>query len=165
MTASASSTMSPRLPDDWPDQLVSLLDRQGRVCRELQALASEQGNLIKSDRADELVALLGARQALIDELTSLSESLEPYRLRWAELLARLDFGLRARVERSIADAQALVDSIVEGDRRDQSRLVEEQARLRQRLDTLNTGKKSNRAYGRGAAPGPQRTNRFMDEKG
>ncbi len=147
----------------WAKKLIELLDEQRGIYRQLCDLSQQQSEMIEAGQAEPLLALLGRRQGLIDELAQLNGSLEPYKNQWPRLWHELEDEARGQIEQLIGDVQVLLDRIVEQDERDRLALSGERDRLADELQHVRRGSAVNQAYGRlGGQPG---NSRFTDQEG
>lgn len=155
------------LPPDWTRALTEILSRQRSICMDLQRHSRRQRQLIEQERQELLLTVLSERQNLIDELTVLSNNLEPFRMQWPELWARLDEAQQASVSRLVNEVQSLVDEIMTSDATDRDRIELEKQKLRDAMARLNHGRQSHRAYTSPGSVGRSRPggNRFTDQQG
>ncbi len=96
-------------------ELVRLLEKQEGLFRRLGALSAKQGQLVRQDKTDELLTVLGQRQQLVGELTGVSGELESYREQWDAVMATADEALR---ERLVAKVELLGEMAAEIARQD-----------------------------------------------
>jgi len=166
MAGSTQQMIKPEMPPDWADEFARLLDRQKAICLRLTECSQKQGEMLHSERAEDLLVLLADRQGLIDELTELGASMEPYRMAWPDLWSRLDGQRRQQFDRMIEEVQTLVDRIIASDRKDQFVLQKERSRIEREMKTVATGKATTGAYKKtNPIHRGNRTNRFMDTHG
>ncbi|MFQ5501913.1 MAG: hypothetical protein ACE5EQ_06380, partial [Phycisphaerae bacterium] len=66
------------------DRLVSLLQHQQTLYRQLRLLADRQKALVVRDDTESLLTLLAERQRLVDGLVGLNAQLAPFRENWTE---------------------------------------------------------------------------------
>jgi hypothetical protein len=144
--------------------LIDLLDQQRRIYLKLQDLGRTQSQLVAAGDAEPLLELLGQRQLLIDHLSQINSSIEPYKKSWPVVWGSLDEPSRVRVQGLIDHVQNLLDQIVEQDSKDRAALTVHRERIADDLGQLRRGSNVNRAYGR-RDTGPDSRNRYTDEQG
>jgi len=95
MTGSADQSGARRTPppggdpDVWARRLRRILDEQISLYEQLEALSKLQSRAIAEEDADQLLTILGQREAIIGELMRLNEDLSPFVENWADLSVRL----------------------------------------------------------------------------
>lgn len=142
MTGTPANTAS---HSDIPT-LIELLKRQQTLYEQLQQMGDEQSALVADGRTEPLIALLGRRQIVIDQIAGLNRSLEPYRADWDELLDTLSAEQRATVTSLVNDVQSLLARIMEQDDRDRAALQDAQSRVGGELKKVNRGNQAAAAY-------------------
>ncbi|MFG0330967.1 MAG: hypothetical protein ACF8PN_13845 [Phycisphaerales bacterium] len=166
MTSKNPSSVLSDLPADWPDRLLGMLERQRDLCHELRSCSQAQPQLINDDESAKLLELLNRRQSIIDELSRLASAIEPYRRAWPDLLGRLDANLRERLNAAVEEAQSVVDEVMQRDRADRERLQDRRNRLQAELESIDHGRRTNRAYtSANEMSSAPRFSRYMDEEG
>ena len=72
-------TGTPAETASYPDvpTLIELLKRQQALYQQLQQMGEQQSALVAEGQTEPLIALLGRRQILIDQIAALNRSLEP----------------------------------------------------------------------------------------
>jgi len=159
-------TLDEQLGTGWRAELMRLLERQHEVSRQLLERCERQSACVAADKAGELLGVLEERQRLIDELSDLGAALERYRSAWPEIRPELSTSDRERIECLVREVERVVGEVSARDREDVKSIECERDRLRDSLESVNTGRRSNRAYGRPIARGVEPvTNRFTDEQG
>lgn len=151
-TSSAKSTASP-LPA-FP-AVERLLDGQAKLYRDLEALSTRQGELIDSERTDELLTLLGEREQVLTRIQTLNDAISPVRARWQEFLTGLDAIQRSKVGTLVDQITALIEGIAERDRQDRQRMESARDRVADELAGLDRTRRAAGAYGaKLTSPGP-----------
>lgn len=154
-------------PDIWAPRLARVLDRQREVYERLELLSLSQAQLIHEDQTDELLAVLGQRQSLIEQLTALNDELAPFTERWSELASRLSEQHREDLRQRFDEVGRLVESITRRDESDRRALEVRRSSVGSELQSLTRSRGAVAAYSRaqtpagGEAPGP----RFQDRRG
>lgn len=118
-------------------RLFALLEKQRALYQSLSELSRQQAGTIAEGRADALLAILAARQKLIDQIGMLNADLDPFRQRWDAILAALPAGERARAGDLVKQVQQLLGQIVEQDERDRNALTVARNRVQTELQKMN----------------------------
>lgn len=152
---------------DWATGLIDLLDQQRSIYQQLVELSVRQSQLVQAGDAEPLLSLLTQRQRLIDDLTQLNGSIEPYKQNWPALWARLDAASQASIQTLIDSVQKLLDRILAQDEQDRQQLSAQRDRTGAQLKQVNAGSAVNRAYGKalGGGAGSDGNNRYTDDRG
>ncbi len=138
---------------DGTGTLLGLLDRQVDVYRRLESLAQRQRTLVVEADPRPLLELLADRQRLTDELTGLSDRLEPFRARWAAVRQALSRDERQNVDRLVAEAGERLGRIMLADQADAKLLAARKSRAASSVACLHSGQRALVAYGRANASG------------
>ncbi len=147
---------------DWAADLIDVLDRQHALYQQLHELGGEQGRLVDNGDPEALLSLMSRRQNVIEQLSQISDRLEPYRQTWSDCWSQMDEPTRDRVGELVRQVQSLLERIMEQDERDRATLAARRAQIGGSLQRLRQGATVNRAYGQ--QPGPN-TPRFTDHQG
>lgn len=139
---------------------ITLLEEQRGVFERLEELARSQGELIEQDRTEELLALMGERQELIERAGAIAGELQPMRAGWDAIAGDASDAERAAVAGLARAVDALIGRIVEADRRDEQRLGARRAELSMELGGLSRGRSASNAY---AGPSGARP-RYQDRR-
>lgn len=131
---------------DVGGELVGLLEAQRNVCLRLQQLARTQRRLITQEDSTRLLALMGERQRLTDELREVSD-------RVGGASARLDAGRERAPRESAARAEALqtevrliVQEILKADESDADLLTVRKQQLKAAMCDATKGQAALSAY-------------------
>lgn len=127
-------------------RLDALIAAQTALLAELEGLAPRQHALLEADAADELLAVIESRQAIIDRLVEVSTELEPYRARWESLLAAVPAGDRARMKQNLDANIARAGVIAHADGALRDRLLEKRDAAAADLAELGRGAGALDAY-------------------
>jgi hypothetical protein len=126
--------------------LMQTLERQRDLYRRLRALTERQRGLVSQDDPQPLLALLGDRQKLVDELLSVNEQLAQYRRGWTEVYGRLDEPSRRRVTEMLEEANATLGLILNSDSRDSAMLSTRRQDLADRMSAVGEASRAGAAY-------------------
>jgi len=144
------------------EALVALLEQQRSLFAQLHELSEHQSKLVEQSQADELLQLLSQRQAIIDELVTSNQRLEPYRRDWQRLFTELDEPRRRRVAHLLQEVQQSLSAILAQDERDREALQSQQRGIGSELSGMARAGSAAQAYRnvpRSVDP------RFTDRKG
>lgn len=132
--------------------LVTLLEEQRDLYRELRELGSRQRPLISADDAEPLLALLRGRQELITRLMRVQTELGPHRRVWRERLASLPPVQRDCVLRLVKESDALLESILQEDQEDSALLTSRKQMLAVGVRNVSGAQAVHAAYAGTAQP-------------
>lgn len=162
MTATPSAIgRSSRGDHAWVARFERLLTDQIELCKELTGLARSQRDCIGRNDPDELLGVLGRRQAVIERLRSIAEEARPLREQWSGGLDGADERVVARVRRLISELTDMMRTIAENDAEDRKRMERSRDDLAGRLAGVAKSRGAISAYGVSQAGGP----RFQDREG
>ncbi len=133
-------------PEIWGPRLLRIVEQQVEQFRELDQLSRDQAALIKEGRSDELLALLGSRQVIVDRITSSNGELEPFLASWDTLSEQLPAALRESVRARMRELEELVASIAARDQADQKALEERRGGVQNELASLSRNRSAVNAY-------------------
>lgn len=142
--------------------LLKLLIHQRDLYRQLKMLSDQQAALIAAGDTDQLLAILGQRQRMVDALTTTNRDLAAYRKASPDLQAGLLPGQREEVRTLMDEVDALLHGIIEQDDRDRQQLQSAQQAVGAQIKQVARG---------GAAVNAYRSNpggfasRFTDRRG
>jgi len=142
--------------------LIAVIDRQGGLLGQLDALSQRQRALAEADDIEPLLALLAQRQEIVDQLARGSETVERLRVSRERAGGTPPQGERAEVQRRLNALAELAAAVSRRDEADQEVLRGRRERVASELAELTASKRAVSAYGGGgAAP----TARFQDREG
>lgn len=146
----------------WPGRLLEVLRRQESLFERLDALSARQGELIRAEETEALLALLAERQAIVREIEAASVELAPYRRRWEELTGTMAEADRAEVRVRVAAIGALASKVAGQDEADRKLMEERRGAIASELAGVTRGRGAIAAYGgsRAGSPGA----RFQDRE-
>jgi hypothetical protein len=159
MTESLPSALPPSA--DWPAELVELLQRQQGIITRLEELATRQGELIREERSEPLLGLLGRRQSLIDEFTSLQGQFTNLTEDLDVKLTGVDADRRDHIRGLIDEISGGLDRVLKHDEEDQQTLQAVRDRLGRELASTGAEQQARKAYTTNPNPG----SRFADRQG
>lgn len=151
-------------PEVWAPRLERVLTQQADLYAGLDALGAQQRSLIEGGKTDELIELLGRRQAMIEQITALNSDVEPFTRCWDELAARLEEPQRERIRGQIDRLQETIDRITARDEADRRLLEQRKAKTADDLNSISGQRRAVAAYG--SPPGSHGSGpRFQDREG
>lgn len=138
-----------------PAWVASALVRQLDLYARLEVLSRQQSDLIEDGDTDRLLAILGERQVVVDQIAAVGTALEPIRQHWEGFLGALPGGTREQL-RELVDSLAELAGVVAGrDEADRRRLEERRSEVGRELASVARGRSAVLAYGGKATAPPQ----------
>lgn len=128
-------------------EVLSLLHRQVDLYRRFESLADRQRNLIAEEDSQPLLRLLADRRKLIDELTVMSDQLEPYRANWSTMRESLTPDQQGTAEQLLREAGKCLERIIDGDNADVKLLTARKTRTATAVSEVQAGQRMLAAYG------------------
>lgn len=141
-------------PARWAPRLRRILDEQRALYDRLDALSIRQSELVLGGATDELLAVLGERQIVVDQIWSSSDEFAPFQRRWAELMSALPAEQRLQFSAVALELAEIIERIAERDDADRRELERQRATVAAEISSLNRGRTAVAAYGGGAAGAP-----------
>ena len=132
------------------DTVRSALSRQKAIYVQILALAKQQGGHVAAGESEALMTVLAARNRLIQEVAPLDRELQPYKVRWQQVLDGLPTADRRVVGELLQEVQRLLGEILAQDERDKESLMRQKSAVGVELNRSVSGAALNRAYGVGA---------------
>lgn len=129
-------------------QLVTLLEHQRTLHRQLRILSDRQRSLVAEDDAETLLRLLSERQRLVDGLVNLNARLAPYRSQWTHFYGSLDEDCRHRVASLLEEVNGSLAAILQSDGKDTATLTARQHSITGQLAAFDAGSRASAAYGK-----------------
>jgi hypothetical protein len=128
--------------------LVRVLSAQKGLYAQILALARQQSQYVATGESEALMAVLGARSRLIEQVVPLDAELQPFKGRWQEVLDGLPENDRSVVGPLLKEVQQLLSEILETDERDKESLVRQKEAVGTEIKRSVTGAAVARAYGK-----------------
>lgn len=128
------------------DPILVALDAQIACYRRLAKLAERQRELIQLGQTEQLLQLLGLRQAELDQLSAHERTLAPAKKQWKVYLASLAQPLRQRAESMMTETRTLLEQITAADKNDVLTLQQQKLNLGKQITQTNANRTVNRAY-------------------
>ena len=147
----------------WAAALEAVLDRQCSVLEDLDLWASRQENCIAAGNVDELLAVLGHRQSLVEQLLSTQAELNGLTSNFEVLLQSVPDEARTHLRGRMRDVDGALRKVVEQDDRDRAELERQKSVAQDELQVLESARRARSRY---VADVPSSTgHRFADERG
>lgn len=134
--------------------LIDALSAQRAIYTELAALAKKQSEYVNTYDTENLMAILGARSRLLDQIAPLDRVLRPYKDCWQETLEKCGTDARGVITMLLTQVRQLLADILERDETDKEILVRQKQEVAGQIRHTVTGTQVTRAYG--ARPRPNR---------
>lgn len=147
-------------PTDF-GRLRGLLDEQESLFVRLDALSKRQSGLVRDEATDELLGVLGDRQAVVEALDRVSSALDPFRARWDDVLAEARPEVRERLASKVDELAELAGRIAARDEADRRLIEERRDRLAGELAGMTNVRGAVAAYGSGGGRPPAK---FQDRE-
>jgi|GEM_PF-4234758 len=144
---------------DWSrvllrDRVMPALERQAALYDQLAAFGPRQDELIASGEGDDLLRLMGDRQAVVDELVEVHRGLEDVRADWQGFVDGLTEQDRDALGERLDALKALAARVHEQDSQTRRHLDGARDQVSQNMSGLGRAKGAVRAYGGTAARTP-----------
>lgn len=131
------------------NDVLGLLAEQCALCRELTGLGERQRLLIRSDKPEQLLGVLGQRQQIIDRLGVLSNRMRPYQQDWARIRSHFDQATGRRVDDMVAEVNGYLARILDGDAIDAETLANRRQATSADMGQLKVTRMAGAAYAAG----------------
>jgi hypothetical protein len=123
-----------------------VLRQQIELLRRLDALSQSQRTLVDGDDVEPLLALMGERQQIVDDLEKVHERSKPLRQRFDEGAGALPAHAAARLRDALDEASRIAQAIMRRDAKDQERLQARKKAAAGELAELAGAKRAMNAY-------------------
>ena len=129
------------------DELLALLDEQLALYQKLNAMAGQQHALVSEEDPAALLALLGERQRLLDQLAELDAKIAPIRREWDRISPALPVSARRRAKAAFKESRQLLEGIIASDQKDTEMLEGRKVNVQAALQTIGAAQQAHAAYG------------------
>ncbi len=152
MAVFSAPTKPIRSPQSDIRNILDALQQQVACYRDLAKLAEQQHEHVQMSRVEELLAVLQKRQAVLDQIAALENTVGPVKRQWTSFLTTLDGPSRAQAENDLAETRRLLEEITTADRNDALVLQQRKLGIGKQLTQAGNAKQMNRniatsAYG------------------
>ncbi|MFI4873004.1 MAG: flagellar export chaperone FlgN [Phycisphaerales bacterium JB061] len=141
--------------------LVALVNEQLELYQKLDTLSVRQHDLVASEDTDGLLAVLGARQQLIEDISDSAARMAPYRARWDDHIRELKETDKETLRKGLDDLSAMMAAIAERDESDRVAMESRRDRVKEQISGVKRGSAAVTAYG---GPTNSRGPRFQDRE-
>ncbi|GMV96246.1 MAG: hypothetical protein AMXMBFR83_06140 [Phycisphaerae bacterium] len=132
-------------------EVIALLTEQCGLYAQLGQLSRGQRALITGESAEQLLAVLGERQRLIDRLEELGRRLRPFQRDWPAVRGAMSPSEGRRADELIARANGLLAGILQADAADAELLAARRGEAADGVTHVRSARKAGAAYAEGAA--------------
>lgn len=141
-------------PTQWLSPVRQLLDEQVELCLAFEQLSTQQSSLIAAGSIDDLIALLGRREELLERIVAIHRMLEPFHSRYAELLDELANSDRVSLQGRVDAVAGVVERIRVQDDVDRRALEQQRQSVADELAGMARVRGAAAAYGGGSPTSP-----------
>lgn len=128
-------------------QLLALLGQQKELYVQLESLAAQQSQCVRTGETEKLMSVLSSRSQIIEKIEPLDKQLQPYRANWDATLASMPPQERTSVQSLMAEVQQMLAVILKQDEEDRKLLMEQKEDVNTQINKTVTGVQLHRAYG------------------
>lgn len=128
------------------DPVIQALEQQVDCYRRLAKLAEVQHEHVQREQIEELLEVLGRRQEVLEQITSLERVLAPVKKQWGGYAGKWNGAERARAEAMLSETRVLLEQITTADRNDALVLQQRKINLGQQINQAAAAKQVNRNY-------------------
>lgn len=128
------------------DTIISALGQQVECYRRLAKLADLQHQHVQQCRTEELLTVLRQRQAVLDQLAELEQTVASARKRWPAFVDELDPARRQSAEMLMDEIRRLLEQITTADRNDTMVLQQRKHNLGRQIGAAAAARQVNRKY-------------------
>lgn len=146
--------MLDKSPAAWLSPVRQLIDEQVELCLAFEQLSMQQAAMIAAGGIDELIALLGQRETLLERIIAIHQVLEPFHARYANLLDDLANSDRVSLQGRIDTVAAIIDRIRVQDDADRRALEQQRQVVADELAGMARVRGAAAAYAAGSPSSP-----------
>ena len=128
------------------EQVLAAMRRQLECYQRLGKLTKTQHEYVQNSRNEDLLALLGQRQRLLEEMAELERIIAGAKRNWAQFTAALPEAQRSEAESLLGETRRLLEEIAAADRDDTLVLHQRKLNLGRGINQAAAARKFNRAY-------------------
>ncbi len=139
--------------DDTADPILRALEQQVGCYRRLAKLAELQHEHVQRNQTEELLAVLGRRAGLLEEVAGHERVIGPAKKDWPAYLAGLPAQGRPLAESLLAETRRLLEAITTADRNDALVLQQRKLNLGKQIHQAQAARSVNRNYAAAAYGG------------
>ncbi|MGA2443618.1 MAG: hypothetical protein ABSH08_21910 [Tepidisphaeraceae bacterium] len=128
------------------DEVLAAMRRQLDCYQRLGKLTKTQHEYVQNSRNEDLLALLGQRQRLLEEMAQLEQIITPAKRNWKQFTAGLPDDQRTEAESLVGETRRLLEEIAAADRDDTLVLHQRKLNAGRGINQATAARKFNRAY-------------------
>jgi hypothetical protein len=128
------------------DSVITALQEQVGCYQRLAKLAELQHEHVQQSQTEALLEILTHRQAVLDQVGRLEETIVIAKRRWGEYVGGLRSEERALAERLLAETKRLLEEITTADRNDALILQQRKLNLGKQISQATAARQVNRNY-------------------
>jgi flagellar biosynthesis/type III secretory pathway chaperone len=128
------------------DPILEALEQQVGCYRRLAKLADMQHEHVRQSHTEELLAVLGQRQLVLDQVASLEQAILPAKRRWTDYLGSLPETDRKLAQSMMAESRQLLEQITSADQNDAMVLQQRKIEVGRALRHNAMARQVNRSY-------------------
>jgi hypothetical protein len=137
------------------DAVITALEQQVQCYRRLAKLAELQHVHVQQEQTEALLEVLRTRQGVLDEISTLEQTILPARQQWNAYTAQLASPDREKAETLLAETRRLLEEITSADRNDALVLQQRKLNVGKQINKTKSAQVVNRRYA--AAYGPRKS--------
>jgi len=128
------------------ESVLDALEQQVGCYRRLAKLAELQHEHVRQSRTEELLAVLGQRQKVLDQVAGLEQTILPAKRNWSDYLGRLPDPQRGKAQGLMAESRQLLEEITTADRNDALVLQQRKIEVGRAMRMAAAGRQVSRSY-------------------
>jgi flagellar biosynthesis/type III secretory pathway chaperone len=126
--------------------VLEALEQQVGCYRRLAKLAELQHEHVRTSRTEELLAVLGQRQQVLDQVAGLEQTILPAKRKWSDYIGALPDPQRGKAQGLMAESRQLLEQITTSDRNDALVLQQRKIEVGRALRMAAAGRQVSRSY-------------------
>ena len=143
-----------------PDGLVDLVREQIGLYEKLEELSLRQHGLVETEDTDALLAVLGERQRLIEDISAVASRMTPYRAGWDDHVGKMDEDEKQSLRQGLDSLASMMARIANRDEHDRRTMEDRRQRVQSQIAGVKRGGAAVKSYGQAQPRGP----RFQDRE-
>ena len=128
------------------ENVLEALEKQVGCYRQLARLAELQHEHVRQSRTEDLLAVLGQRQQVLDQVAFWEEAISPAKRSWSDYLGGLADADRSRAQGLMAESRRLLEEITSADQNDAMVLQQRKIEVGRALRLNAAARQVNRSY-------------------
>jgi hypothetical protein len=128
------------------DTIILALREQVECYRKLAKLAGAQHEYVQRGQTEQLLEVLGRRQAVLEQIARLEGQIGPAKRQWGMYVAGLDETSRGTAELLVKETRVLLEQITTADRNDALVLQQQKLNLGRQIKEASAARQVNQRY-------------------